>query len=120
MLANLPEDQQALILRRLGKTKAEEIAAEATSVTSFYNLCIREMGSARGGERSARIPNKTMAWIEVMSKKKETAPSFSHPLIERTIESFGGWTNMIEEFRGLDIPKAKYRFQFAYEDVLNA
>ena len=120
MLANLPEDQQKLIKLRLGTSRVEEIAAEATSVTSFYNLCIREMGSARGGERSARIPNKTMAWLEVMSKKKETSPSFSHPLIERTVDVFGGWTNMIEEFRGLDIPKAKYRFQFAYEDVLDS
>ncbi len=121
MLKQLPEDQQALLSERLGKTKVEEIESEAKSVTSFYNLCIREMGHTRGNDTSPRIPNKTNAWIEVMHHKLEKdMPEFSHPVIERAIASFGGWEQAKAAFKQSDtLEKAKYKFQFAYQDVLD-
>ena len=122
MLDELPKDQQEILLARLGEALIEEIESEAKNVSSFYNLCIMEMGSARGGEKTARVPNKTSAWIEVMHHKLEDEmPEFSHRYIERAIESFGGWEQAKAAFKQSEtLEKAKYKFQFAYEDVLNA
>lgn len=120
MIDSLPQDQAALILERLGEARVARIAEEATSVTSFYRLCIRAMGSMGGNGKTARIPSPTNAWIEVMSMKREPEmPEFSHRTIEKTVNSFGGWINMIEEFRALDIPQARFRFLAAYRGVLD-
>ena len=119
MIDSLPQDQAAAIGERLGEERVERIAAKATSVTSFYNLCIREMGSKSSTKNFTKIPTKTAAWIEVMHNKKcDNMPEFSHRYITRAIESFGGWQQALAVFKRSDLEKAKYKFQFAYTDIL--
>jgi hypothetical protein len=120
MLNELPQDAAALIVLRLGKAKVDAISAEYTDAGLFYKRCIREMGHMEGNGKTARIPNKTNAWIEVMRHKKEDEmPEFSHPMIEKAIMSFGGWSEALWAFKNSPtLEKAKYKFQFAYEDVI--
>jgi hypothetical protein len=120
MLNELPQDQANLILDRLGEARIQRITEEASSVSAFYKLCIREMGSMQSNGHAARIPTKTAAWIEVMNHKLEDdMPEFSHRYIEKAIMSFGGWQQALAVFKRSDLEKAKYKFQFAYEDVVN-
>ena len=120
MLNNLPQDQAALILERLGEERVARLAEDAPSVSAFYTRCIREMGHETGGNFAPKIPTKTAAWIEVMHNKKEdTMPGFSHRYIERAIMSFGGWQLALAAFKeSATIEKAKYKFQFAYMDIV--
>ena len=120
VLSELPGDQARLIVDRLGEARVARIAEEAKSVTSFYNLCIREMGHDTGGNNYTKVPTKTAAWIEVMHNKKEDdMPEFSHRYITRAIESFGGWQQALAVFKRSDLEKAKYKFFYAYEDTVN-
>jgi len=120
MLNNLPQDQAALIVDRLGEARVASIADEVDNVTSFYNLCIRAMGHETGGNGYTKVPTKTAAWIEVMHNKKEDdMPEFSHRYITRAIESFGGWQQALAVFKRSDLEKAKYKFFYAYEDTVN-
>ena len=119
MLSELPPDQSAMVLYRLGAERVAEIEKEAKGVSSFYNLCIRAMGENLGQEMGPRIPNKTQAWIEVMHNKlQDDMPEFSHPMIEEAIMSFGGWQQALDVFRRSDLEKAKYKFFYAYADVI--
>ena len=120
MLNSLPQDQAALIVDRLGRARVDAIAEETDNVSSFYNLCIRAMGHDTGGNSYTKVPTKTAAWIEVMHHKKEDdMPEFSHRYIVRAIESFGGWQQALAVFKRSDLEKAKYKFQFAYTDILD-
>ena len=119
MLSELPQDQANLIVERLGRARVDEIAAEAKNVTSFYNLCIRALGHVESDRRVTKVPTKTAAWIEVMHHKLEDdMPEFSHRYVEEAIVSFGGWQQALAVFKRSDLEKAKYKFQYAYEDVL--
>ena len=120
MITELPQDQAALILERLGEARVAELSKDAPDASAFYMRCIRAMGHEEGGQKSPRVPTKTAAWIEVMHNKKEdTMPEFSHRYIERAIMSFGGWQLALAAFKeSATIEKAKYKFQFAYMDIL--
>ena len=119
MLNELPPDQSAMVLYRLGAERVAEIEKEAKGVSSFYNLCIRAMGENLGQKSGPRIPNKTQAWIEVMHNKlQDDMPEFSHPMIEKAIMSFGGWQQALAVFKRSDLEKAKYKFFYAYDDVI--
>jgi len=118
VLNDLPPDQSALILERLGARRVAEIEKEAKGVTSFYNLCIRAMGENRGGNKYTRMPTATQAWIEVAHNIGNwDEPEFSHVIIEKAIENFGGWKKMVSEFAALSLRQSRLNFLAAYRGV---
>ena len=120
VLSELPGDQARLIVDRLGEARVASIAEEAKSVTSFYNLCIREMGHETGGNNYTKVPTKGQAYVEICQKKKEEEmPEFSHRYIKQAVMQFGGWKEMKFALKtAKSLEAARYKFHFAYEDVL--
>ena len=120
MIAELPQDQAALIVERLGRAKVDELTVDCPDCGTLYRRCIRAMGSDSGGKFASKVPTKGQAWVEVMHHKLEDdMPKFSHRYIEKAIMQFGGWQEALAAFKGSDtLEKAKYKFHFAYEDVL--
>ncbi len=121
MLNELPPDAAALIIERLGAKKVGDIANKSgDSVTSFYNLCIREMGHGTGGNFASKIPTKGQAYVEICQlKAHEEMPEFSHRYIEKAVMQFGGWKEMKYALKtAKSLEAARYKFHFAYEDVL--
>ena len=120
MLNNLPQDQAALIVDRLGEARVASIADEVDNVTSFYNLCIRAMGHDTGGNNYTKVPTKGQAYVEICQKKKEEdMPEFSHRYIKQAVMQFGGWKEMKYALKtAKSLEAARYKFHFAYEDVL--
>ena len=119
-LAKVAPDQAALIVERLGRAKVDELTADCPDSGTLYRRCIRAMGSANGGKFASKVPTKGQAWVEVMHHKLEDdMPEFSHRYIEKAIMQFGGWHPALAAFKGSDtLEKAKYKFYFEYEDVL--
>ncbi|KKN56394.1 hypothetical protein LCGC14_0573050 [marine sediment metagenome] len=117
MIDELPEDQRELLLERLGEELIEEIAAEAKSVTSFYNLCIRAVGSPRT-VKSRRIPTPMSAWDEIYGKRRESEPEFSHPMIAKVVKHFGGWSRMWLDFSKKREEKARNTFIMKFKDAI--
>ena len=117
MLSELPPDQSALILERLGARRVAEIEKEAKGVTSFYNLCIRAMGHEEGGQKLVRVPRPFAAWDEIHNQKEVSEPDFSHPAIAKTVKHFGGWSRMWLDFSHKKEEKARNTFIRKYEDI---
>ena len=121
MLNELPPDQSAMVLYRLGEERVAEIEKEAKGVSSFYNLCIRAMGMKESDKRATKVPTKGQAYVEVLHHKLEDEmPQFSHPYIEKTVMQFGGWQEMLYALKtAKDLETARYKFYYAYDDVLD-
>ena len=46
-------------------------------------------------------------------------PEFSHRYIEKAVMQFGGWQEMLYALKSAkDLETAKYKFYYAYADVL--
>lgn len=118
MLEDLPEDQQTLLRERLGEDRLERLAVEATSVTSFYNLCIRQMGSLSEPPKVQRIPTPMSAWQEVYGKRREPEPEFSHPKIAEVVKYMGGWSRMWLDFSKKKEEKARNTWVMQYKDAI--
>ncbi len=119
LIDGLPEDQQKILLERLGEAQVEEIAGEATSVTSFYNLCIRAIGSPRT-VKSMRVPKPFDAWDEIYDQKEKSEPTFSHPMIAKVVKHLGGWSRMWLDFSYKKEEKARNTFIMKYRDAIDA
>jgi len=120
MITELPQDQAALIVERLGMAKVEELTVDCPDSGTLYRRCIRAMGHSNGGKFASKVPTKGQAYVEVLKHKKEDdMPEFSHRYITKTVMQFGGWQEMLYALKSsADLEKARYKFYFAYEDVL--
>ena len=119
MITELPQDQAALIVERLGRAKVEELTVDCPDAGTLYTRCVRAMGHEEGGQSYTKVPTKGQAWVEVMHHKLEDdMPDFSHRYITKAIMQFGGWQHALTVFTQSGLEKAKYKFYFAYEDVL--
>ena len=121
MISELPSDQAALIVERLGRAKVDELTVDCPDSGTLYRRCIRAMGSSNGGKFASKVPTKGQAWVEVMHHKLEDdMPEFSHRYIEKAIMQFGGWQEALYAFKSAkDLETAKYKFYYAYEEVIN-
>ena len=145
MLDQLPEDQRELILHRLGQPRIDKIIAqlavpqddsekrpepkskihrgmpkERAELTRFYSACLREMGSLAKTRARERMPNPAQAWKQVYGARFEKGePTFSHKMIAETVEYFGGWKQMWQEFSTVLEPTARGRFVMTYKELSN-
>jgi len=121
MIDSLPSDQAALIVERLGRAKVDELTVDCPDSGTLYRRCIRAMGHSNGGNFATKIPTKGAAYVEVMNHKLEDdMPEFSHRYIEKAIMRFGGWQEALYAFKNAkDLETAKYKFYYAYEEVVN-
>ena len=120
MLNELPGDQAAAIVERLGEARVEELAMDCPDGGTLYTRCIREMGHNVGGKNFTKVPTKGQAYVEVCHLKKcDEMPEFSHRYIEQAVMQFGGWKEMKYALKtAKSLEAARYKFHFAYEDVL--
>ena len=119
-LKEFPADQRDLIIERLGKDRVNALADEAENPTGFYVMALREMGPSEGGNRiSNKLPSAPWAWLEVHRQRKETNPTFTHPRVADTVEFFGGWAKMWEDFSYKKFEKARELFIFRYKKIID-
>lgn len=145
LIDDLPDDQAAIIRRRLGDVKVKQIEAtiedgehkipEIASgdkirpnprmshpINRFYQACLREMGPIKAYlKKRSEPPTPANAWLEVQTAVEQgmmTEPTFSHPYIADTIKFFSGWSAMWGEFNKVQKQTARGRFIFAYKDIL--
>lgn len=141
MLDQLPKDQRELILHRLGQPRIDKIIAGLTMkgeselpaveskirrgmprvshpLTRFYSACLREMGSLAKTRARERQPNPAQAWKQVYGTRFEKGePTFSHKAVAETVEYFGGWEQMWQEFSTVKEPTARGRFVMAFKEL---
>ncbi len=117
MLNNLPQDQAALIVERLGRAKVDELTVECPDSGTLYRRCIRAMGHEAGGQKLVRVPKPFAAWDEIHNQKEVGEPEFSHPAIAKTVKHFGGWSRMWLDFSYKKEEKARNTFIRKYEDI---
>jgi len=119
-LAKVAPDQAALIIERLGRAKVDELSVDCPDSGTLYRRCVRAMGGSNGGKFASKVPTKGQAYVEVLEHRgEEEMPEFSHRYIEKAVMQFGGWQEMLHALKSsADLEKARYKFYFAYEDVL--
>ena len=100
MITELPQDQAALIVERLGRAKVDELTVDCEDAGTLYRRCVRAMGHEEGGQSYTKVPTKGAAYVEVMHHKLEDdMPEFSHRYITKAIMQFGGWQQAKAAFR---------------------
>ncbi len=146
MLKQLPKDQRELIEERLTphgarelekdigtevtthKRKGSHVEREVHPITKYYTRCLREMGSLSKTPTTARMPSPNQAWMEILKAKTEVGfmfdgePTYTHPKIAQTVQYFGGWNKMIDEFGkpGTQQSTIRNRFVMAYKGLTDA
>ncbi len=120
MLNSLPQDQAALIVERLGRARVDALAVDCPDAGTLYTRCIRAMGHEQGGNSHIKVPTKGQAYVEICQlKAHEEMPEFSHRYIEQAVMQFGGWKEMKYALKtAKSLEAARYKFHFAYSDVL--
>lgn len=137
----LPADQRAVILERLGKDVIKRIEQEVGDdvrdvppiargdlvrghprksypISRFYWACLRMMGAMPERSRtSPRLPFPAMAWLELLKQRDRADPSFSHPAFAETVTYFGGWATMWAEFNKLEEHVARNRFVMTFKEI---
>lgn len=141
LIDELPADQCALILERLGKNTVKQIEQEAGDdvrnippmargdlvrgqprksypINRFYSACLRAMGPLHEVPRTPpRLPNPAIAWLELLKQRNQISPTFSHPAFSEAVTYFGGWTTMWTEFNKLEEHVARNRFIMTFKEI---
>jgi len=117
MITELPQDQAALIVERLGRAKVDELSVDCEDAGTLYRRCVRAMGHDAGGKKLVRVPKPFAAWDEIHNQKTVGEPEFSHSAIAKTVKHFGGWSRMWLDFSYKKEEKARNTFIRKYEDI---
>jgi hypothetical protein len=109
-----------MIEERLGKARTAALADEADNPTAFYVMALREMGTSEGGQLiKNKLPSAPWAWLEIYRQRKESEPTFSHIMVANTVEFFGGWAKMWEDFSNKKFEKSRELFIFRYKKIID-
>ena len=95
MLNELPQDQAALIVERLGRAKVDELTVNCPDSGTLYRRCVRAMGHSNGGNFSSKIPTKG-AGLKISLREPLRKKTASDPLMGRIPMLFPQpcWANM--------------------------